>query len=63
MKSDRDSVIGALETAQIILAEHIEPGGPSAETTVKRLLAVLDNEELVEAMVRLKAGYGLRVVK
>lgn len=54
MTRDSDLVVGALEAAQIILAEHIEPGGPSADMTITRLLAVLDTEELVEAMERLK---------
>jgi hypothetical protein len=33
MTADRDVVLGALETAQIILAEHIEPGGPTDTST------------------------------
>ena len=63
MSTDRDRVIAALEAAQLILAEYIEPGGPAAELTVSRLLAVLDNDDLDAALERFKAGYGLHVVK
>lgn len=61
---DRDLVLEALEDAQRILAEHVEPGRrQNPLLTINRLLDILDREELVAAQARLKAGYGLRVVK
>ena len=50
--SDQDLVLDAIEDAQRILAEHIEPP-----------LFLLDRREVAAAMKRLRAGYGLRVVK
>ena len=49
--SDQDLVLDAIED-QRILAEHIEP-----------TLFLLDRREVAAAMKRLRAGYGLRVVK
>lgn len=46
MTHDRDLVIDALKSAQIIFAEHIAPGGPQADLTISRLLAILDNDDL-----------------
>jgi hypothetical protein len=63
---DREVVIQAIEEAQRILAEYIEPGRRGAVATVKVLLDVLnvlDRREVVAAFNRLKAGYGLHVVK
>jgi hypothetical protein len=63
--TDQDIVIAAIEEAQRILAEYIEPG-PSfrlPDVTINRLLSVLDRRDVVSALHRLKAGYGLRVVK
>ncbi len=55
---DRDLVLDAIEDAQRILAAHIEPGSHrSPETTITMLVCLLD------AVKRLRAGYGLRVVK
>ena len=61
--TDREVVIQAIEEAQRILAEYIEPGRRDAVATVKALLDVLDRREVVAALNRLKAGYGLYVVK
>ena len=65
MKPDRDLVLDALEDAQLILAEHLEPGRRERDParTINRLLMVLDREDLTAAQARLRAGYGLRVVK
>jgi hypothetical protein len=63
--TDQDVVIGAIEEAQRILAEYIEPG-PSLrlpDVTINQLLSVLDRRDVVSALNRLKAGYGLHVVK
>jgi hypothetical protein len=61
--TDREVVIHAIEEAQRIFAEYIEPGRRDAVATVKALLDVLDRREVVAALNRLKAGYGLHVVK
>ncbi len=61
---DRDLVLDAIEDAQRILAAHIEPGSHrSPETTITMLVCLLDRHEVVAAVKRLCAGYGLRVVK
>ena len=62
--SDRDLVLDAVEEAQGILAQYIEPGSPrSPETTINTILFLLDRQDVVAAVKRLRAGYGLRVVK
>jgi hypothetical protein len=61
---DRDLVLDAIEDAQRILAEHIEPASHrNPETTINMLLFLLDRREVVAAVRRLRAGYGLHVVK
>ena len=61
---DRDLVLDAIEDAQRILAEHIEPASHrNPETTINMLLFLLDRHEVVAATKRLRAGYRLRVVK
>ena len=64
--TDREVVVQAIEEAQRILAEYIEPGQRGTVATVKVLLDVLDvldRREVVAALNRLKAGYGLHVAK
>ena len=64
MKTDRDLVIQALDEARHILAEHLEPGSlRNANSTIHRLVTVLDWREVVAALERMKAGRGLRLVK
>src|SRR4051812_28607866 len=41
-------LLKALRDAQAVLAEHVEPDGPDARCTIDRLLAILDDEQLVE---------------
>ena len=53
---DRDLVLDAIEDAQRILAEHIEPAShQNPETTINMLLFLLDRREVVAA-VRLARG-------
>ena len=62
--SDQDLVLDAVEEAQGILAEYTGPGSPrSPETTINLLLFLLDRQDVVAAIRRLRAGYGLRIVK
>jgi hypothetical protein len=45
-----DRVTQAVKEAQTILARYVEPGPRDCQNTVNDLLAVLDDERLVEAM-------------
>jgi hypothetical protein len=62
--TDQEVVLDALEQAQRILAEHMEPVPLlRPEFTINRLLRVLDRRDLALAQERLKARCGLRLVK
>jgi hypothetical protein len=61
--TDQQLLISAVEEAGRNIAQYIEPGPRSAERTLSRLIAVLDNEDMARAIERLEKGYGLRVVK
>ena len=62
--SDQNLVLDALEEAQRILAEHIEPTSRrNPEATINMLLFLLGRRDVEAAAKRLRAGYGLRVVK
>ena len=57
--SDRDLVLDAVEEAQGILAEYIEPGSPrSPETTINMTLFLLDRPDVVAAVRRHAPGTG-----
>jgi hypothetical protein len=59
--TDQELILNALEEAQRILKE---PGSLcQPENTVMRLCDVLDRNELAFAQQRLKARYGVRVIK
>ncbi|MCK1537536.1 MULTISPECIES: hypothetical protein [unclassified Bradyrhizobium] len=47
-------VAKALEDAQGILARHVEPGLRDCEQTINKLLDVLDDEAVVQALKDLK---------
>jgi hypothetical protein len=49
-----EQVLRAVEQAQGLLASYVEPGPRDAEQTVKELLAVLDTNELADAIAKLK---------
>jgi hypothetical protein len=62
--SDQDLILDAIEDARRILAEYIEPASRrNPEITLGMLLFLLDRPEVVVAIARLRAGYGLRLVK
>jgi hypothetical protein len=48
-----ERVLRAVEQAQHVLGRYIEPGPRDAEQTVKELLAVLDTNELADAIAEL----------
>jgi hypothetical protein len=56
-------VVSAMGQVGLIVAEHLELGMQDANEVITQLVAVLDTQELAEAMNRLERGYGLRVVK
>lgn len=59
--SDRNLFLDAIEDAQRILAEHIEP--TSRRNPDNRLLFLLDSRDVVTALRPRRAGNGLRVLK
>jgi hypothetical protein len=58
--ADQNLTIKAVREAQLIMSNYIEPGPKCAETTVEKLLDVLDRDEIVEAVDRLEDANGLR---
>ena len=60
---DEDTVLKATEDARRILSEYIAPGPRDATQTVHRLLAVLDREEVVRALDRMKRRRTMRLVE
>jgi hypothetical protein len=60
---DQDIVLRAMEDARRILGEYIAPGPRDATTTVHRLIAVLDRDEVVHALDRMKRRRTIRLVE
>jgi hypothetical protein len=60
---DQETLIRAVEDARRILGEYIEPGPRDATRTVERLLAVLDRNEIVHALDRMKRRRVIRLVE
>ena len=58
----QDTLLRAIEDARRILGEYIEPGQRDATRTVERLLAVLDKNDVVHALDRMKRRRVLRLV-
>jgi len=61
--TDQELVLSALRQVGLIIAEHLELGMTDADEVITRLVAVMDTNELAEAINRLERGFGLRVVK
>ena len=59
----QDTVLRALEDARRILGEYIEPGPRDATRTVERLLTLLDRNDVVHALDRMKRRKVLRLVE
>jgi hypothetical protein len=51
---DQETLLRAVENARRILREYIEPGQRDAAETVQYLLAVLDRNDVVHALDRMK---------
>lgn len=63
MSSDQILLVKAVEEAQSTLSSYIETDSRYPEATVKRLMSILSRPEIVDAIQRIRAGYGLRVHK
>jgi hypothetical protein len=62
--NDQAIILIALNEAAFVIADHLEPGLPRDPlATVKRLIEVLDGQDLVTAINRAEQGSGLKVVK
>jgi hypothetical protein len=54
----------ALKEAALIIGDYLEPGRPpDPMAAIKRLIEVLDNQELADAIKRLDGRHALKVVK
>ena len=60
---DQDTLIRALEDARRILGEYIQPGPRDPTRTVERLLTVLDRNDVVHALDRIKRRRVIRLVE
>ena len=60
---DQDVLIRAVEDARRILGEYIEPGPRNGTRTVERLLAVLDRNDVILALDRMKRRRVIRLVE
>ncbi len=60
---DQDTVLRAVDDARRILGEYIAPGPRDAKQTVDRLVTVLDRDEVVRALDRMKRRRMLRLVE
>ena len=63
MTNDQQLILDAVDKAQRILAEYVEPEPRNPEVTIEQLISALAHPEIVAAAQRVRAGYGLRVVK
>jgi hypothetical protein len=61
--ADQEIVIVGVEIARRILGEYIEPGKRDAEVTIQRLLAVLDDNDFITALERLRKRQIIRLVE
>jgi hypothetical protein len=59
---DQETLLRAVEDARRILGEFIVPGQRDAMRTVQRLLAVLDTNDVVHALDRMKRRRVLRLI-
>jgi hypothetical protein len=61
--TDQELVLATLRQVGLIIAEHLETASSDADEVVAQLVAVLDTQELADAISRMERGYGLRIVK
>jgi hypothetical protein len=61
---DQRMTLNTLNEAAHIISAYLESSPPGrAEVTLDRLIELLGNQQLADAVDRLEAGFGLRVVK
>jgi hypothetical protein len=60
--ADQRLILDAIEQAQRVLAGYIEPGARDPEGTMAQLLDGLARPEVLAAVQRVRAGFGLRTV-
>jgi hypothetical protein len=63
MSSDQILLVKAVEEAQSTLSSYTDTDARYPEATVKKLMSILNRPEVLSAMQRIRAGYGLRVEK
>ena len=61
--TDQELIYCALRQIGLIVAEHLEAGASDADEAINQLAAVLDTQELAEAINWVERGFGLRAVK
>jgi hypothetical protein len=61
--TDQETVLRAMEDARRVLGEYIAPGPRDATRTVHRLIAVVDRDEVVQALDRMNRRRTLRLVE
>ena len=44
------AILEAMRLSQVALAKHFQPGGPNADVTIKELLRLLQDQNVVRAM-------------
>jgi hypothetical protein len=57
--TDQELFVSTVRAAGRIIAEYIEPDGPTSEETLARLIAVLDTNDVARAVERLEKGHGV----
>jgi hypothetical protein len=60
---DHDTLVRALDDARRILGEYLELGPRDATRTVERLLAVLDRNDVVHSLDRIRRRRVIRLVE
>jgi hypothetical protein len=60
---DQETLLRAVEDARRILGQYIEPGPRHPAQVVQRLLTVLDRNDVVHALDRIKRQRVLRLVE
>jgi hypothetical protein len=61
---DIDIINKAMEDAQAALHTYIQPGPRDPQFVLRRMLEILDHEDVVAAQARVRQGYGrLRIMR
>jgi hypothetical protein len=60
--TDQEVLISTLREARRIIGEYIEPGPRKAHQILTRLIAVLDRQDVADAIEKLEKGHEVRDV-